>query len=77
MAHYQVTDGKSFRLADHDPGATSGVHGKAEARAELADLTARLDELQEMFYADARHKTLVVLQGMDTSGKGGAIRKVF
>jgi PPK2 family polyphosphate:nucleotide phosphotransferase len=77
MPHYQVTDGKGFRLADYDPHATSGVHGKAEARAELAVLTARLDELQEMFYADARHKMLVVLQGMDTSGKGGAIRKVF
>ena len=37
----------------------------------------RLDELQEKFYADGRHRLLVVLQGMDTAGKGGAIRRVF
>ena len=72
-----MTDGKDFRLADHDPGATSGVRGKTEGRAAVAALTARLDKLQEKFYADGRHKLLVVLQGMDTSGKGGAIRKAF
>jgi len=72
-----VTDGKGFRLADHDPGATSGIDGKAEGRAEVARLTARLEELHELLYADGRHSLLVVLQGMDTSGKGGAIRKAF
>lgn len=77
MDRYTVTDGKGFRLADHDPDADSGVTGKTEGRAEVATLTARLDELQEMLYADGRYKLLVVLQGMDTSGKGGAIRKVF
>ncbi|MDD9368816.1 MAG: polyphosphate kinase 2 family protein [Acidimicrobiales bacterium] len=77
MDRYQVTDGKKFRLADHDPDGDSGVPGKTEGRAAVAALTARLDELQEMLYADGRYKLLVVLQGMDTSGKGGAIRKVF
>jgi len=77
MERYQVTDGKGFRLADHDPGATSGIDGKAEGRAEVARLTARLEELHELLYADGRHSLLVVLQGMDTSGKGGAIRKAF
>jgi PPK2 family polyphosphate:nucleotide phosphotransferase len=77
MERYQVTDGKGFRLADHDAGATSGIDGKAEGRAELARLTARLSELHELLYADGRHGLLVVLQGMDTSGKGGAIRKAF
>jgi PPK2 family polyphosphate:nucleotide phosphotransferase len=74
MERYEVTDGKGFRLADHDPGATSGIDGKAEGRAEVVRLTARLHEL---LYADGRHGLLVVLQGMDTSGKGGAIRKAF
>jgi PPK2 family polyphosphate:nucleotide phosphotransferase len=77
MTRYEVTDGKGFRMADHDPRADSGVPGKVAGRAELAALTARLDELQEKLYADGRHKVLVVLQGMDTSGKGGAIRKAF
>ena len=72
-----MTDPKGFRLADHDPADTGGVDGKEEGRAEVARLTARLSELHERFYADGRHGLLVVLQGMDTSGKGGAIRKAF
>lgn len=35
MEQYQVTDGTEFRLADHDPRATSGVGGKAQGRAEV------------------------------------------
>jgi PPK2 family polyphosphate:nucleotide phosphotransferase len=77
MERYQVTDGEGFRLADHDPDADSGVAGKAEGRAAVAELTARLDRVQEKFFADGRYKLLVVLQGMDTSGKGGAVRKAF
>jgi PPK2 family polyphosphate:nucleotide phosphotransferase len=77
MDQYRVTDGTGFRLADRDPRADSGVAGKDEGRAEVARLTARLDGLQETLYADGRYKLLVVLQGMDTSGKGGAIRKAF
>jgi PPK2 family polyphosphate:nucleotide phosphotransferase len=77
VERYRVTDGAGFRLAGHDPAATSGVAGKGEGRAEVAELTARLDELQELLYADGRHRLLVVLQGMDTAGKGGAIKRVF
>ena len=77
MKDYVVTDGKGFRLADHDPGADSGIGSKGAGRAEVAALTASLDELQEKLFADGRYKVLVVLQGMDTSGKGGAIRKAF
>ena len=78
MERYRVTDGNGFSLADWDPGDRAAFDGgKKEGRAELVGLTGRLDELQEKFYADGRHKLLVVLQGTDTAGKGGAIRKVF
>jgi PPK2 family polyphosphate:nucleotide phosphotransferase len=77
MQEYAVTDGTGFTLADHDPGARSGVPGKREGREQVDQLTVRLRKLQEMLYADGRHKLLVVLQGMDTSGKGGAVRKAF
>lgn len=77
MQDYVVTEGAGFHLADHDPGANSGVPGKTAGRAEVAELTARLSGLHEKLYADGRHKVLVILQGMDTSGKGGAIRKAF
>jgi PPK2 family polyphosphate:nucleotide phosphotransferase len=77
MERYRVTDGGTFRLGGWATDETSGIGGKAEGRAEVAKLTARLDELQELFYADGRHRLLVVLQGTDTSGKGGAIKRVF
>ena len=78
MSSFRVTDGESFRLADHDAADKDGFEGgKAEGRAAVAKLTDRLDALQEKFYADGRHRLLVVLQGMDTAGKGGAIRRVF
>ena len=43
----------------------------------FAQLNARLVELQNVLYAENKHKVLVVLQAMDTGGKDGAIRKVF
>jgi PPK2 family polyphosphate:nucleotide phosphotransferase len=78
MDRYRVTKGKGFHLADWDPGDTSAFDGtKQEAKTELARLRVRLETLQEKLFADGRHRVLVVLQGMDTSGKGGTIRRVF
>lgn len=78
MKAHRVTDGSTFHLKHHDPADTGDFRGgKADARAEVAKLVERLDDLQELFYADGRHRLLVVLQGMDTAGKGGAIRRAF
>jgi PPK2 family polyphosphate:nucleotide phosphotransferase len=75
---YRVINGRDFQLADNAPHDTSDFDGgKAEARVELDGLTTHLAELQEQIYANGQHRVLVVLQGMDTSGKGGTIRKVF
>lgn len=68
-------------LADLDPRATIGFDGdKAAGKEALAAVGAELSELQERLHADGvrggRRSVLVVLQGMDTSGKGGTIRKV-
>ncbi len=70
--------GSDFDLAAVDPGEHSLVpEGKKAGREILAVLNARLEELQELLYADGRHKLLVVLQAMDTGGKDGTIRHVF
>ncbi|WP_433558903.1 PPK2 family polyphosphate kinase [Pseudonocardia xinjiangensis] len=57
-----------------------GPKDKSAAAEDMADLGARLDRLQEALYAEAtgagHRSVLVVLQGMDTSGKGGVIRHV-
>ncbi len=65
-------------LADHDPADTSGFEGsKKQAEKALQDLGPDLAELQEQMFAQAytggRRRILLVLQGMDTSGKGGVI----
>jgi PPK2 family polyphosphate:nucleotide phosphotransferase len=69
-------------LAALDTRATPGFAGdKAAANVELAELGPRLADLQERLYAEGRtggeRSLLVVLQGMDTSGKGGTIRHVI
>lgn len=75
---YLVEPGKKLRLDDFDPRDTKPFGGdKDEGRARVAKLNARLEELQEALYAEGRHRLLVVLQGLDSSGKDGTIRTVF
>ncbi|PZA06721.1 MULTISPECIES: polyphosphate kinase 2 family protein [unclassified Meiothermus] len=67
-----------WNLQDIDPRSTPGFDGgKAKALAELERLSTRLGQLQEQLYAERQHRVLVILQGMDTSGKDGTIRHVF
>jgi PPK2 family polyphosphate:nucleotide phosphotransferase len=65
-------------LDDYDPDDTSLAPGnKAETNEASEKLHARIDELQELLFAEHRHKLLIVLQGMDTSGKDGVVRHVL
>ncbi|CCF98513.1 MULTISPECIES: polyphosphate kinase 2 family protein [Ralstonia solanacearum species complex] len=72
-------DGSSkFRIAKFDPAAKPCTTGsKATDLERLAELSARIETLQDIFYAEHRRKLLVVLQGMDTAGKDGTVRTVF
>jgi PPK2 family polyphosphate:nucleotide phosphotransferase len=73
-----VEPGTKVRLRDWDPDDTSGAKGgKEEAAPLMAELTQKIDVLQETLYAEHSHKVLVVLQAMDTAGKDGTIRRVF
>lgn len=75
---YGVRPGSRVRLDQVDPADTSGFPGvKDDGQKELQHLTARLERLQELLYAEHRHGLLVVLQGMDSAGKDGTIRHVF
>ena len=78
MERYRVKPGKKVVLDDWDPGDTQGfAGGKTDARQELQNLTEQLEALQELLYAEQKHRLLLVLQGMDTSGKDGVVRHVF
>jgi PPK2 family polyphosphate:nucleotide phosphotransferase len=78
MKQYRVAPGQQVKLRDIDPGDTHLVDGgKAAAEKESVALSKRLEDLQELLYASREHRLLVVLQGMDTSGKDGTIRHVM
>ncbi|MFX0539929.1 PPK2 family polyphosphate kinase [Ornithinimicrobium sp. Y1847] len=76
----KVSEG--FVLADLDTRATPAFDGKKkDGQAALADYDDELSTLQEKMYAasvggDSRRRVLLVVQGMDTSGKGGIMRHV-
>lgn len=50
---------------------------KDETKKRLAEVLEELDELQNLLVAEGKHALLVVIQGMDASGKDGAIKDVF
>jgi PPK2 family polyphosphate:nucleotide phosphotransferase len=78
MKRYRLKPGTSVDLSQYDPDDRSGFGGdKKEAREVLSRLNERLEELQELLYAEHKHKVLVVLQAMDTGGKDGTISHVF
>ncbi len=73
--------GSELDLAAIDSRSTPGFDGdKLAGEAALAELAEPLADVQEQLFAegvhDGRRSLLVVLQGMDTSGKDGTIRKV-
>jgi PPK2 family polyphosphate:nucleotide phosphotransferase len=77
-SEYRIRPRRKVDLTAFDP---DDVHllpgGKAEAKKKNEKLQARLGELQELLYSSRDHKVLVILQGMDTSGKDGTIRHVM
>jgi PPK2 family polyphosphate:nucleotide phosphotransferase len=66
----------AIRLKDISTRAPKDLD-KEETKAKTAGILEKLDELQNLLFAESKHAVLVVLQGMDASGKDGAIRKVF
>lgn len=69
---------KDFSIKNTATCVEDGVPADKAAREEwLLAHGPELDDLQDVFYADQNRSMLIVLQGMDTSGKDGTIRHVF
>jgi PPK2 family polyphosphate:nucleotide phosphotransferase len=78
MDSHRIKPATRVDLSAYDPRDTSSFEGdKSAGKKELKRLTARLEELQELLYAEGKQKILIVLQAMDTGGKDGVIRHVF
>jgi PPK2 family polyphosphate:nucleotide phosphotransferase len=74
---YRV-DPKKFSLNDYNPkDKTERIGSKEQNEIDLADLAAEINNLQDILHAEGRRKVLLVLQGMDASGKDGTVRHVF
>jgi len=74
--------GKGFSLESVDPGSTPGYDGdKADGEQLLGELDGKLTRLQEQLFAESRtggkKRVLLVLQAMDTAGKGGIVNHVM
>jgi PPK2 family polyphosphate:nucleotide phosphotransferase len=73
-----IKPGTTLRLAHVDPDDTSLVPGgKVKGKEKSAEILERLADLQEMLFAEHKQRVLIVLQGMDTSGKDGAVRHLM
>lgn len=67
-----------FRLSRIDPADAPFLRGgESQQGNQLDELALELDGLQNLLHAEGRRKILLVLQGLDTSGKDGTVRWVF
>ncbi|HMN11753.1 MAG TPA: polyphosphate kinase 2 family protein [Bellilinea sp.] len=77
-ALHRVRPNETISLKDINPNSTGNYKGdKNTAKDDLIKLNNRLEELQELLYAENRHRVLIVIQAMDSGGKDGVIRHVF
>lgn len=74
---WKIGEGSKVKLGDYDPNFKDKDSHHTDADKELAQLSDELSELQELLAAAQHQSLLVVLQGMDTSGKDGTIRHVL
>ncbi len=78
MKHYLVEPDTKISLEKCDPNDNKAFDGdKEKGLMVIGKLNQELQALQELLYAEQKHKVLVVLQAMDTGGKDGVIRHVF
>ena len=73
---FRVRPGSRVDLGDIDPSDTHG-RAKADSKAQLEAGLERLGGLQDRLWAEAKHAVLIVLQGIDASGKDGTISHVM
>jgi PPK2 family polyphosphate:nucleotide phosphotransferase len=74
---FRLKPGKSFKLSSVDPRSTGPLDDKDKAKEQTAKDAEAIDALQDRLFAEGKRALLVVLQGIDCSGKDGTVRAVF
>jgi PPK2 family polyphosphate:nucleotide phosphotransferase len=78
MQRFIVKQDTQVKLSEWDADDTSAFDGgKKKAQDQVKTLNGKLEALQELLYAEHKHKLLIILQAMDAGGKDGVIRRVF
>jgi len=65
-----------IRIKDFRTDYTGGLE-KGEAKEKALEFGERIGEMQELLYANSQHSVLLLFQGLDASGKDGAVRTVL
>lgn len=79
ISEFRVSAGEEPKLNKRDTRATTGwdSNDKDGGKQRVLELNERLEELQELLWAEGKNRVLVVLQAMDAGGKDGTVRHVF
>jgi PPK2 family polyphosphate:nucleotide phosphotransferase len=76
-SRFRVKPGAKVHPSDYDPADTGLMPAKKEAEKAIRKDIELLEELQQRLYAERRRPVLIILQGMDASGKDGTIKHVM
>ena len=76
-AAFRIGPGARVALSERNPRDKAGLSDKEAAQAQTAENAEAIDVLQDRLFAEGRRALLVILQGTDTSGKDGTVRRVF
>jgi PPK2 family polyphosphate:nucleotide phosphotransferase len=76
-ARFRVEPGQRSKLHRRDPGDRSAFPDRKAAEQQTAEDCEAIDKLQDRLFAERKRALLVVLQGIDTAGKDGTVRRVF
>lgn len=74
MMNFEEPVDRHVKLGEIDPAYTGGIHGKEEVREQDEENLKKLYDLHYLMYAENRRALLVILHGIDASGKDGTIR---
>ena len=74
---FRVNVDETLDLSSLDPSDTKRLDNAVQSREKLQSNIEKINQFQDRLYAERKNSLLIVLQGIDTSGKDGTIRSVF